>query len=323
MTESHGDDAPASEPWATVRVTLPPGPREPDVLASEADRLAAIGTFLADAPDVGGAEYRDPTTLGGATHPELWLYTLPEALDAVQNLAQQWADELGLKVLLRAEVRHDDDWRDSWKQFYRPLHFGEGESALLVRPSWIAPTDDDPPRQVVLDPGRAFGTGLHESTRLCLARLCALHRAGLRPKTVLDLGCGSGILGLAAARLWPQADVVAMDVDPEATETTAENAADNELSERLTIRTGALDALPARRFDLFIANIRPSVLVPLASAARAYATASTRVLLSGVLVEEREDVATAWVTAGFFDPRAEAEGLVDGGWCALDLDGPA
>ncbi len=323
MTESHGDDAPASDPWATVRVTLPPGPREPEQLASEADRLAAIGTFLADAPEVGGAEYRDPTTLGGALAPELWLYTLPEALDAVQTQAQHWADELGLKVLLRAEVRHDDDWRDSWKQFYRPLHFGAGDSALLVRPSWIAPTADDPPRQIVLDPGRAFGTGLHESTRLCLARLCALHGAGLHASTILDLGCGSGILGLAAARLWPDAKLVAMDVDVESTETTVENAVANDLAERLEVYTGALDALPVRRFDLFIANIRPSVLIPLAPEARAYVHADTRVVLSGVLAEEREEVAAAWVSAGFFDPRPEAEGLVDGGWCALDLDGPA
>lgn len=318
-----GDDAPASKPWATVRVTLPEGPREPDALASEADRLAAIGTFVADAPNVGGAEYRDPSTLGGATRPELWIYTLPEALDDVQALTQQWADQLGLSVRLRAQVRHDDDWRDSWKQFYRPLYFGEGDSALLVRPSWIEATAEDPPRQLVLDPGRAFGTGLHESTRLCLARLCALHGLGAAPKTVLDLGCGSGILALAAARLWPRAHVSAMDVDPEATATTADNAADNGLSDRLTIATGELSALAPRPFDLLIANIRPSVLVPLAPATLAYTHAAGRALLSGVLTEERNEVAAAWVAAGWSDPRAEAPGLVDGGWCALDLDGPA
>ena len=79
----------------------------------------------------------------------------------------------------QAEHRDDDDWRDSWKRFYRPMTFGDG--ALLLRPSWIEREDDDPKRELVIDPGRAFGTGLHESTRLCLELLVdALHERVVR-----------------------------------------------------------------------------------------------------------------------------------------------
>jgi ribosomal protein L11 methyltransferase len=327
MTTGHGDGPPAAEganaptPWATVRVTLPAGPRSPDDLARDADRLAGIGTLIADEPDVGGAEYRDPSTLGGATQPELWVYTLPAALQRVTALAATLADRFSLEVQLRSEVRLDDDWRDSWKQFYQPLHFGDG--ALLVRPSWIASVPGDPQRQIVLDPGRAFGTGLHESTRLCLARLCHLHARGDAPRRVLDLGCGSGILGLAAARLWPDATVVAADNDPEATATTVENAEQNGLTHRVQVITGVLSDVPPGPFDLIIANIRPSVLIPLAPSVPAFLAPGGRALLSGVLREERAAVAAAWTEAGFFDAHRDDAGLIDADWCALELDGPS
>ena len=102
---------------------------------------------------------------------------------------------------------------------FRPLRFAsaDGSRTLLLRPSWIDRRPGDPTLELILDPGRAFGTGQHETTRLCVDALVDLSR-GTAPRSVLDLGCGSGILALAAARLFPTARIAAVDNDPEATE---------------------------------------------------------------------------------------------------------
>lgn len=319
--------APAIEPWATLRVGLKAGPRELDELAMQAELLTAVGTLLAEEPDVGGAETRDPGTLGGATRPELWIYTVPGALPRLEARAAALCESFGLEVDVTAEVRHDDDWRDAWKQFYQPMCFGG--DALLLRPSWIERRPDDPEREIVIDPGRAFGTGLHESTRLCLVALCRAWKSGRAPRRVLDLGCGSGILALAAARLWPDAEVLAVDNDPEATATTTENAELNGLSQslafrsadRLRVRTGVLSDLQGDApFDLFIANIRPDVLVPLAPAARPFVAGGGLVILSGILEPERARVLAAWRAAGLQEVTPDEPSTFDGEWCALVLE---
>ena len=186
-----------------------------------------------------------------------------------------------------------------------------------MRPSWLARRDDDPPLELVLDPGRAFGTGQHETTRLCLDVLVALADACAAPRRVLDLGCGSGILALAAARLFPAASVLAADNDPEAADTSAENAAMNQLEDRLEIRATTVLALPDG-FDLILANIRPSVLIPIAGdVARRLARGGTLVL-SGILGEEADDVLAAYAEAGL-----AAVGQRDlNEWCALVLRAP-
>lgn len=311
-------DEPGATPWATLRLRLVAGPRAPELLAAQAEILAGVGTMLAEDPEVGGAETRDPGTLGGATRPELWIYTVPHALARLRAQATELCRQLNLEVDIASEVRHDDDWRDAWKQFYRPMTFGDG--ALLLRPSWIPRQPGDPEREVVIDPGRAFGTGLHESTRLCLSALCNAFQSGAEPDRVLDLGCGSGILALAAARLFPDADVLAVDDDPEATSTTRENAEQNDLEGRLRVRTGQLHDLAGELpFDLFVANIRPDVLVPLAAPARPFVSHSGLVILSGILVEERARVAAAWRDAGFHDLGPEDPRLREGEWHAIVL----
>jgi ribosomal protein L11 methyltransferase len=317
MVEPPAED-PGVIPWATLRLRLAAGPRAPELLAAQAEILSGVGTILAEDPDVGGAETRDPGTLGGATRPELWIYTVPAALPRLRALATELCARVRLPVDLATEVREDDDWRDAWKQFYRPMTFGDG--ALLVRPSWIPREPGDPEREIVIDPGRAFGTGLHESTRLCLSALCNAWESGAEPERVLDLGCGSGILALAAARLWPSAEVLAVDDDPEATDTTRENAELNALHDRLRVRTGQLHDLTGELpFHLFVANIRPDVLVPLAAPARPFLARTGLVILSGILAPERARVAEAWRDAGFHDLGPNDPRLRDGEWHAIVL----
>jgi ribosomal protein L11 methyltransferase len=283
---------------------------------------------------VGGVETRDPTCIAdgpdfvAVERPELIVYTTPSTREGVEQAARELVDAQGIELRFAATIEaadhQGDDWRDAWKRYYRPLLFGTGATRLLIRPSWIARTPDDPPLELVLDPGRAFGTGLHESTRLCLRALVGLaDEVGFAPTRVLDLGCGSGILGLAAARLWPSVEqIVLADHDPEAVETAQENAALNGLTERVECRQldlGPGVPLPAsmQSADVVLANIRPSVLIPAAEVIMGMiggGGASTNVLiLSGILDEEGDAVRAAYASLALRDRPREAD------WCALVL----
>jgi len=280
--------------WATLTVDLSP------ISGDNGEELRdALATLVAEEEGVSGVEVRDGTTLGGSDDTsQLIVYTEPPELDRLGPTIRGLAGSLGLDLRIETAVRNDDDWRDAWKQFYSPIIFGDG--ALLLRPSWIPRRPGDPQRELVLDPGRAFGTGQHESTRLCLELVCGLEPtlASQRPPArVLDLGCGSGILALASARLFPGiSQLVAIDIDPEATATTEENAALNEVS-AIEIRTGTIDDAEGT-YGLIFANIRPSVLIPGAQAIAARLGPDGDLLISGVLIEEAEEVTAAYVAAG-------------------------
>lgn len=305
-----------TEPWATLEIRL----RDPGAggWGEAGERLEALAALLAEDDLALGVETRDMSTLGQLrTHPELVVYTRPDALDHLSAAATRLAGSLHLELALTPTVRTDDDWHDTWKQFYAPIVFGAG--ALLLRPSWIPRTPDDPPRELILDPGRAFGTGQHETTRLCIDTLVDEAAAGRDFERVLDLGCGSGILALAAARLFPSASaILAADNDPDATATAAENAELNDLEARVDTRTATVREI-AGEHDLVLANIRPSVLIPIAAELASRVATGGMLVLSGILGEEADDVAAAYVATGLRPrPRRHL-----GEWCALAFDRPA
>lgn len=320
-TDTHAEPT----PWSTVtaRSRRTSGATRA-ALAELADLLDALGGLIADHEAVGGVEFRDPTTFDGPERAELVTYTTPEARDEVETRVCKLVQDLGIaeQVEVSSETHTDDSWRDGWKAFYRPLRYGDG--ALLVRPSWIARDPDDPEHEIVLDPGRAFGTGQHETTHLCLEAIVDLRERGaMTPSRILDLGCGSGILLLGAARLWPDAgDLVAIDVDPEAVATTEENAALNDLSSRVQAAAGDVHhRVASAPFDLVLANIRPEVLVPQAAAitGRLADHADARLVLSGILDVERDRVLHAYLAQGLElvgEPRAQGE------WVALTMARP-
>src|SRR5688572_46477 len=163
-----------TQPWATLEIRL----RDPGAggWGEAGERLEALAALLAEDDRALGVETRDMSTLGHQTlHPELIVYTRPDALEGLQTAATRLAADLRLELALTPTIRTDDDWHDTWKQFYAPMIFGDG--ALLLRPSWIPRRDGDPTRELVLDPGRAFGTGQHETTRLCIDVLVDLAAA--------------------------------------------------------------------------------------------------------------------------------------------------
>jgi ribosomal protein L11 methyltransferase len=208
-----------------------------------------------------------------------------------------------------------DDWADRWREFHRPLVLGD---RLAVRPPW------EPPQatalDLVIDPGRAFGTGAHATTRLCLELLLE-HANDPAPAArgplatgfvAIDLGCGSGVLAIAAAKLG-HTPVLALDYDQLAVDATIENAAVN----------GVRDLIETRRFNLLDEPVPPAPLVlanllrPLLlswSAAMA-GTDHRRIIASGLLESEADEVSEAFAERGYH----ERNRLVSGEWAALLL----
>jgi ribosomal protein L11 methyltransferase len=177
---------------------------------------------------------------------------------------------------------------------------------------------DDVAHVIELDPGRAFGTGAHPSTRLVIAGLERLADDGVPVQRFLDLGCGSGILAIAAHRLWPQARGLAVDVDPEATACTQENLERNAIVGPVDTLTGCLDdvhqAAP-QGFDLVLANIQRDVLEPIAPQLQQAVRPGGWLALSGLLTDDAAPVLTLYQSLGF---RLQARSD-EGEWASLLL----
>ena len=190
---------------------------------------------------------------------------------------------------LRIEPLQDQVWERAWLEHFRPMRFGR---RLWVIPGGQTAELADGDVAVELDPGLAFGTGTHATTALCLDWLDSLDLAGRR---VIDVGCGSGILAIAALKLGA-AGAVAIDHDPQALLATRENAARNGVADRLTV-LGA-DAPPPAPADVVVANILAGTLIELAPQIEAMVRPGGLLALSGILAEQTDDVAAAYVRPG-------------------------
>lgn len=208
-------------------------------------------------------------------------------------------------VRVATEILPEAEWTEAWRAYQQPRRFG---ADLWVAPSDSAlPAEADSARTVIrLDPGLAFGTGSHPTTALCLGWLAETDVVGQR---VLDYGCGSGILAIAAARRGA-ATVMAVDNDPKALIATRDNAVDNGVGD--VIDTPALDAIPGPAYDVVLANILAAPLVTLAPALIAQMAPGATLVLSGLLTRHVNEVQAAYADVVTFD-----EPRVEGDWVAL------
>lgn len=271
MTASTEPGEPRRYPF--VHVDVPP--ERAEMVSLELWELGAVGI-----------EERDATTLH---RPDLG------APGAAVTLVAAFDDEAAAHRAARAlDDRHPshvefvvgDEWRDEWRKHFKPVRIGR---RLLVRPSWEEERLWPGEVELVVDPGRAFGSGTHETTRLVLREIDRRVRPGDK---VLDVGCGSGILAVAAALLGA-ASIRAVDVDPDAVAVTRENAQLNHVASRIHVSTTPVERLRGR-YDLVVANIETVVLERIAAPLGARVAPGGTLILSGVLVGEQDRVTAAF-----------------------------
>jgi ribosomal protein L11 methyltransferase len=216
----------------------------------------------------------------------------------------------GLRPVGPLSTRHvdDDDWTDAWKAHYVPQRVGR----VVVVPSWLEEPLGPGEVAITLDPGMAFGTGLHPTTRGCLH---LLQGVSPMPANVLDVGCGSGILALAALRLGAER-AVGLDTDPLAVTATGENAARNGLGDRVTAVAGSLPASPEARHPLVLANLVAAVLIELAPRLAAHLAPGGVLLASGIIEPRAAEVINAMRAVGL----TVTDRRDDGEWVSLRLE---
>lgn len=240
----------------------------------------------------------------------------PAALAEVRDAVARW--QAGGLAVDPARVRlaaamPEAEWRDAWKRYFRVSRLTR---QFVVVPSWerFSPGPDDV--VIDLDPGMAFGTGTHASTRLVLEEIQAIADAAAPPARILDVGCGSGILAIAAVKRWPGASCVAVDTDPVAVAATADNAARNGVGARIAASTRGLGEL-GEAFPLVLANIQADVLRALRQELIACTAPGGTLIVSGLLTPQARPLADEFAAAGLRCVHVRAS-TVDPEWsCAV------
>lgn len=260
------------------------------------DRLGALSVTLADAAD-------QPLLEPAPGEEMIWRHTrvigLFEGTTPIDELrtALNLALDRDITRKLRIETLEDRVWERVWLEHFRPMRFG--------RRLWICPAGQPPPATdaviVELDPGLAFGTGTHPTTALCLEWLEGQDLTGM---TLLDYGCGSGILAIAALRLGA-ASAVAVDHDPQALQATRDNAHKNQVLERLT--TYLPTDTPTLPQKLLVANILAGPLIELAPRLCGLLQPGGKFALSGILAEQAAEVEAAYAPCAEMEPRQQRE----------------
>lgn len=288
-------------------------------LQKDLDRITAVMSMLDNGLEI--EDYSDLTLNGmygelmderllhaDRTKVSVSLYVPEEKnpADALAFLRDRFAS-LGISVTLNVEGLDEEDWAESWKQYYQPIKLGR----VTIVPAWQSYIPVQGEVVVKMDPGMAFGTGTHETTRLVIALLDETLTAGTR---VLDIGTGSGILAICARKLGA-ASVAAYDIDPEAVKVAQDNFRENSCPE---ITAGVSDLLHGVSkenglFDLCVANIVAGILTRMAPDLPAYLTPHGQVICSGIVAGQEPEVDAAMSRAGFTREKC----LTENDWIAL------
>ena len=199
--------------------------------------------------------------------------------------------DIGSLTLEHQNVQ-EQDWAENWKKYYKPFRAGE---RLVIKPSWEAYEEKEGDLVLELDPGMAFGTGTHETTFMCMEQLEKYVTPGCK---TIDVGCGSGILGLAAAKLG-SCDVLAIDLDELAVKVAAENTVKNGLADKVRVVHGDLLEKADEMADVIVANIIADVICFLCGPAKKHLLPGGTFICSGIIKEREQDVVNALTEANY------------------------
>jgi ribosomal protein L11 methyltransferase len=328
LSDAGAPDEGASAAGAWLELSVSADPEAVEAVSEILSRFAAGGTTVEPAfelVDEGLGARLDPS------RPAVVRAYLPagdpRAVRAAVDGASRALGHLqafGLRPIGELDTRlvHEEDWAHAWKAHFPVMRVGR---RLVIKPTWRRHRRAAGDVVLAIDPGMAFGTGLHPTTRLCLAgieRWADDGRFEPDPLTgaavrVLDVGCGSGILGIAAGR-FGAGSIVGLDTDPIAVEASLANARRNGLGRRFAARRGSLPSGDPP-FDLVLANLIASLLEALAAGLAAELRPGGRLLASGIFVDREDDVAAALGAAGLPVVGRTAEG----DWVALEAARPA
>lgn len=275
-------------PW--LQITLEAARDDAQRLSDALEEAGAVSVSLegADAEPLFETDWNDTTPVWKQARVSA---LFPEDAD-ISAAMQMVATLLTLHTppAYKTETLADQDWVRVWMDRWKPMRFGgsPGGVNLWVVPSWLAPPDPNA-ANIILDPGMAFGTGTHATTAMCLEWLA---RNAPRDQIVIDYGCGSGILAIAALKLGAQS-ALGIDTDPQALTVSAENAERNGVSDRLVLFLP--EAIPTEvRADVVLANILAPALVALAPRLTALTQPRGTLLLSGLLAHQADEVEAAY-----------------------------
>lgn len=210
------------------------------------------------------------------------------------------------EVEISLAVVNEQDWENSWKQYYKPVEVG---NRIIIKPLWEAIESTNRDVVIELDPGMAFGTGTHETTRMCLALL----EEAITPQcSVLDIGTGSGILSIGAAKLGAE-KIVAVDIDSVAVKVARENAAINNAADKIEIICGNLTDCVNGKYDIVVANIIADAIIMLSSGVRQFMNENGVYITSGIINHRLADVQESLLQNGFEIVKI----VTEGDWAAV------
>lgn len=214
-------------------------------------------------------------------------------------LSRIMGDNLGEQNLWRySKVVYEEDWCETWKEYFKPTKIGK---KIIVAPSWEKYQPRESELVINIDPGRAFGVGTHPTTRMCLTSIerFAEKRAKITGGqwTLCDVGCGTGILAIAAAKLGAK-HVIALDVDPVAIQTTISNCAQNKVKEKIKVILGSIEKVTTK-FQIVVANLTRKPILELAPCVKNILEPGGTLILSGLLEVEMEEVDQLYRGLGF------------------------
>ncbi|MDO4418779.1 MAG: 50S ribosomal protein L11 methyltransferase [Ruminococcus sp.] len=221
------------------------------------------------------------------------IYIKPESNPVeVKAFIDERLDTAGISHETELVLKEEDDWLNNWRQYYQPIEVGEN---LLIQPVFRDEVKDTERTVIKIEPGLAFGTGNHESTRLCLEAVEKYTKPGMR---VLDVGCGSGILGIASALLGAE-EAFGADIDATAVRIANENAELNNVTSKFTAKCGDLTEHAKGKYNLVLANIVADVIINLTDNIKTYMAEDATFVMSGIIDTREGDVLAALEKNGF------------------------
>lgn len=276
--------------WTEITVTV--NNKDVDQVSDIANEVVPYGIYIEDytnleqdVEEIAHIDLIDEELLAkDRTQAKVHMYISCEdnPLEAVSKISEM-LKEANIDFQVDSLDCNDEDWLNNWKQYFQPSPVGE---KLLIRPTWRKNYDPEGRIVINLDPGLAFGTGTHETTRLCLE---VLEKIVKEDTTVLDVGCGSGILGIASLLLGGKS-AVGVDIDPMAVKTAKENAVLNNVEDRFTAIEGNFTEKVSGKFDIVVANIVADAIIFLSQGVKSFMKEDSVYIMSGIIDTRVDEV---------------------------------